>query len=161
MKTVVLRVEDAALERFCGLVELCQDVKLVSIDGSDESQDVIDRCFAKAIRELQGRHVFKKSADYCYIMRAANDGAIFHSLFFVTPSDFLNYMEDLGLEKATGRSTLYNHINNIRGTYPRWTYYDADVISQAEMLRRNNIVAQFLSAFMREKRRLLDAQLDK
>lgn len=161
MKKVVLNIEDSALERFCGLVELCPDVKIVSIDDCNESRDVIDKCFAKAICELQERHVFKKSADYCYVMRAANDGVIFHKLFFVTPTDFLNYLADLGLKKPTGRSTLYNHINSIKGTYPKWTFDDSDVISQSEMLRRNNIVVQFLSAFMREKRRLLDAQLDK
>lgn len=160
MKEVVLKIEDCALEQFLGFVELCPKVKVASVDDCIETKDVIDLSFAYAIRELRGRNVFKKPADYIYIMRAANDGVICQSLHFLTPMEFINYLSELGLEKLAGKSTLYCNKDLVIGTYPQWTFADADSIGQYETLRRKNIVVQFLSAFTREKRRLMEGQLE-
>lgn len=161
MKEVVLRIEDSVLEKFLGIVQLCPQVELVGSGDCVDTMDVIDKSFAHAISELRDRKVFKTPADYTYIMKAANDGAIFHSLFFLTPTDFIAYLELLGMKNLIGRSTLYNTKDSIRGKYPDWTFNDSDVVSQYEVLRRKNIVVQFLSAFSKERRRLLDAPLDK
>ena len=160
MKEVVLRIEDSAVEKFLGFVELCPTVKVLSVDECIETKDVIDLSFAYAIRELKERNVFKKPADYTYIMRAANDGAICQSLYFLTPMEFIGYLGELGLEKLIGKSTLYGNKDTIIGTYPDWSFADADSIGQYETLRRKNIVVQFLSAFSREKRKLLDGSLE-
>ena len=161
MKEVVLRIEDSALEKFLGFVQLCPQVEMVSSSDCIETKDVIDKSFAYAICDLRDRKVFKTPADYTYIMKAANDGAFYHALYFLTPTDFISYLELLGLKNLTGRSTLYHMKDTIKGKYPDWTFYDSDVVSQYEVLRRKNIVVQFLSAFSKEKRRLLDAQKDK
>ena len=161
MKEVVLRIEDSALEKFLGIVQLCPQVEMVCSSDCIETKDVIDKSFAIAIAELKDRKVFKTPADYTYIMKAANDGAIYHTLFFLTPTEFIAYLEALGLKSLIGRSTLYNTKDAIKGKYPDWTFMDSDVVSQYEILRRKNIVVQFLSAFSKERRRLLDARLDK
>lgn len=161
MKEILLRIEDSAYEQFMGLVQLCPMVELIGTGDCIETQDVIDKSFACAIIELRDRKVFKTSADYTYIMKAANDGAIHHTLFYYSPSEFISYLEALGLMNLTGRSTLYNNKDCISGKYPNWTFSDSDRISQYEILRRKNIVVQFLSAFLKEKRRLSDATLDK
>ena len=161
MKEVVLRIEDSALEKFWGIVQLCPQVEMVGSSDCIETKDVIDKSFAYAISELRDRKVFKTPADYTYIMKAANDGAIYHTLFFLTPTDFIAYLEALGLKKLIGRSTLYSTKDSIKGKYPDWTFLDSETVSQYEILRRKNIVVQFLSAFSKARRRLLDAQLDK
>ena len=161
MKEILLRIEDSAYEQFMGLVQLCPMVELIGTGNCIETQDVIDKSFARAIIELRDRKVFKTSADYTYIMKAANDGAIYHTLFFLTPTEFIAYLEALGLKNLISRSTLYNTKDAIKGKYPDWTFMDSDVVSQYEILRRKNIVVQFLSAFSKARRRLLDARLDK
>ena len=108
MKEVVLRIEDSALEKFLGIVQLCPQVEMVCSSDCIETKDVIDKSFAIAIAELKDRKVFKTPADYTYIMKAANDGAIYHTLFFLTPTEFIAYLEALGLKSLIGRSTLYN-----------------------------------------------------
>ncbi len=161
MKEVLLRIDDSALDQFLGFIQLCPTVEVIcTVDGVD-TQDVIDKSFAYAITELRDRKVFKTPADYTYIMKAANDGVIHHTLFYYSPSEYIGYLEMLGLNNLIGRSTLYNNKDSISGKYPNWTFADSDRISQYEILRRKNIVVQFLSAFLKEKRRLLDAQLDK
>ena len=105
--------------------------------------------------------MFITPADYAYIMKAANDEVFAQSLFFLTPSEFIGYLELLGLNDLVSRSTLYKYVGNISGKYPNWVFADSDKINQYEILRRKNIVVQFLSAFLKEKRRLADAQTDK
>ena len=161
MKEVVLRIDDSAYEQFLGFIQLCPTVKVMGMGDGVDTQDVIDKSFAYAISELRDRKVFKSPADYTYIMKAANDGTFHHTLFFYTPTEFIGYLEALGLKNLTGRSTLYNNKDAVSGKYPDWTFSDSDRISQYEILRRKNIIVQFLSAFSKERRRLLDARLDK
>lgn len=160
-KEIILRIEDSAVENFMGLVQLCPQVEVVSSGDCIDTKDVIDKSFAYAICDLRDRKVFKSPADYTYLMKAANDGVFGRTLYFISPTEFVAYLEELGLKKTIGRSTLYNNKDLIHGKYPDWTFVDSDVVSQYETLRRKNIIVQFLSAFSKEKRRLLDAQSDK
>lgn len=161
MREVTLRIEDSAFEPFVGFLQLCQKVEVVSVNNGVDTRDAVDKSFAYAIRELRSRQVFKTAGDYYYIMQAANDCVIYPTLFFFTPSEFLSYLGAIGINNLPGRSTLYDKKDTVEGTFPEWTFADSDKINQFEALRRKNIVVQFLSAFTKEKRRLLDATLDK
>ena len=160
MKEIVLRIEDSAFDKFMGFVQLCPMVEVICDGDCVETRDEVDQSFASSIMELKNRKVFSTPTDYVYIMKAANDGAICKSLYFISPSDFINYLDILGLKDLVCRSTLYKHLGNISGKYPDWTFADSDKISQYEVLRRKNIIVQFLSAFMRAKRRITDAHTD-
>ena len=161
MKEIVLRIEDSAYDKFMGFVQLCPLVEVICDGDCVETRDEIDQSFASSIIELKNRNVFSTPMDYVYIMKAANDEVFGKSLFFFTPSEFIGYLELLGLKDLVSRSTLYKYVGNISGKYPKWGVADSDKVNQCEILRRKNIVIQFLSAFLREKRRLADAQTDK
>jgi hypothetical protein len=161
LKEIKLRIKDSAFETVYGFIKLCPAVEVISTGESIEIMDETDRSFANSMNELKARNVFITPADYAYIMKAANDEVFGKSLFFFTPSEFIGYLELLGLKDLVSRSTLYKYVGNISGKYPNWGFADSDKVNQYEILRRKNIVIQFLSAFLREKRRLADAQTDK
>jgi len=161
MKEIILRIEDSALEKFLGMLELCPQVELIGYAAVTDGLDETDRSFARALAELRNKKVFRTPADYGYIMRAANEGKIDPRLMFYTPSEFIRYLDLLGMKNLTCRSTLYNIKNSISGNYPDWTFDDDDQITQFERLRRKNIVVQFLCAYSKAKRGLLDAVLEK
>ena len=150
MRQIILNVEDAAYEQFMGMVALCPQVKVVSDGAACETRDVVDLCVARAIREMQENGAFRYPSDYTYIMVATNEGMVKGIPFFYSPKEYLDYLKELELDGLPGRSTLYDTINKMRGRYPDWSFSDNP--KTAEILRRKNIVKQFLSAFGRARR---------
>ena len=152
MRQIILNVEDAAYEQFMGMVALCPQVKVVC-DGI-ETGDSTDLCIVRAIREMRENGAFRYPSDYTYIMVATNEGMVKGIPFFYSPKEYLDYMKELGLDGLPGRTTLYDTINKMRGRYPDWSFSDSP--KTAEILRRKNIVKQFLSAFGRARRGVSD-----
>ena len=161
LKEIKLRIKDSAFQTILDFIQLCPAAEVIGTGDNMDIKDNTDRSFACSVIELKARNVFITPADYAYIMKAANDEVFAQSLFFLTPSEFIGYLELLGLNDLVSRSTLYKYVGNISGKYPNWVFADSDKINQYEILRRKNIVVQLLSAFLKEKRRLADAQTDK
>ena len=145
-----MRIEDDAFERFMGLTSLCRQVEVVSCADEGGAGRDSDRCMAVAMRELQKNKVLQKQGDYAYILQAANEGLVIGLGPFGTPQKLLNYFKELGVEGLPSQSTLYDAISNIFGRYPEWTFKDKP--DQGEVLRRHNVVRQFLSAYGRARR---------
>ena len=158
MKQVVLRIDDAAFERFMGMVSLCPQVEVLNVCQTGDKKQTIDAYVATAIREMRQRLAFRYSRDYAYLMVAMNESVVKGLPFFYTPKDFIEYMREAEFDHLPGRSTVYNTIAKVRGRYPDWTFTDAPKASEA--LRRKNIIKQFLSAFMRAQTEKLDGLLD-
>jgi hypothetical protein len=158
MKQVVLRIDDAAFERFMGMVSLCPQVEVLNVCQTGDKKQTIDAYVATAIREMRQRLAFRSSCDYAYLMVAMNESVVKGLPFFYTPKDFIEYMREAEFDHLPGRSTVYNTIAKVRGRYPDWTFTDAPKASEA--LRRKNIIKQFLSAFMRAQTEKLDGLLD-
>ena len=159
MKQLVLEIEDSVYEQFMGMVNLCQGVTMVSTSNGVETMDIVDYCFLEAIKELRDNHVIKHRSDLAYIMLGANDGVIKGLVYFYSPNDYSGYLLQLGIEDLPPRSTIYNKVNDTIGKFPDWEFVGD--VKPKEILRRKNIVNQFISAYGRIKRQKLDGFLDK
>ena len=70
MKEIVLQIDDAAYEKFMGMVSLCPQVQVVS-EGV-EVRGTVDLCVAGAIRELQESGKIKHPSDCRRFVRLRN-----------------------------------------------------------------------------------------
>ena len=158
MKQVVLRIDDAAFEKFMGMVSLCPQVEVVNVCDTGDKKQTMDGFVATAIREMRQRLAFRSPCDYAYLMVAMNESVVKGLPFFYTPKDFIDYMREADFDNLPGRSTVYNTIAKVKGKYPDWTFTDDPKASEA--LRRKNLIKQFLSAFVRAQAGKLDGLLD-
>ena len=158
MKQVVLRIDDAAFEKFMGMVSLCPQVEVLNVCQSDDKKMTTDTYVASAIREMRQTLAFRYPCDYAYLMVAFNESVVKGLPFFYTPKDFIEYMRMSDFDGLPGRTTIYDTIAKVRGRYPDWTFTDAPKASEA--LRRKNLIKQFLSAFMRAQSRKSDGLSD-
>ena len=150
MKQVLLNVEDAVFEKFMGMVELCRGVEIVSTLNSIDVDDNRDACMRYAIITLRRNKVFRRHYDYSWIMQAINDGVMDDYEEFESPQTFLNYLCEIGIDELPDRSTISRACSNVYDSYPNWQFMD--VTKPSEILRRKNVVKQFLSAFGEAKR---------
>ena len=158
MKQVVLRIDDAAFERFMGMVSLCPQVEVLSVCESGDKKLTTDAYVVSAIREMRQTLAFRYPCVYAYLMVAMNESVIKGLPFFYTPKDFIDYMREADFDNLPGRSTVYNTIAKVKGKYPDWIFTDDPKASEA--LRRKNLIKQFLSAFVRAQAGKLDGLLD-
>ena len=159
MKQVVLRIDDAAFEKFMGMVSLCPMVEVLNVCQDRDTKQTIDIYVAAAIREMRKMEAFRHPCDYAYLMTAFNEGVVKGLPFFYTPKDFLDYLRASDLDGLPGRTTIYDTIAKVKGKYPDWSFTDAPKASEA--LRRKNLIKQFLSAFTRAQSRKSDGLSDK
>ena len=159
MRQIILNVEDAAYEQFMGMVALCPQLEVFSDGDVYETRDVVDMCVARAIKTLVKRRTLRYAYDYSFIMLAINQGLVDKQLFFFNPLEFIDYLKEIGIEKLPGKSSLYDAIAQIHGSYPDWTFGDHP--SAFENIRRKNVFKQFLSAFLMEKRRMSEGISEK
>ena len=158
MKEILIRVDDSAFEQFLNFIALCPKVEVVSTSVVSETKALLDKCFHAAILEMRQDKAFRTKGDYGYIMLAVNDEAV-KGHFFYSPSDFIKYLKELGLDQLPGLSTLYDTNNKVSGRYPNWEFTDHP--DNKEILRRNNIAVRFVSAFNRARRRLSEGFSEK
>lgn len=158
MKQVVLRIDDAAYEKFMGMVSLCPQVEVLNVCQTGDKKLTIDAYVASAIREMRQTQAFRNLCDYAYLMVAMNESVVKGLPFFYTPKDFIDYMREADFDHLPGRSTIYDTMAKVQGKYPDWTFTDAPKASEA--LRRKNLIKQFLSAFMKAQSRKSDGLSD-
>ena len=158
MKQVVLRIDDAAYEKFMGMVILCPMVEVVNVCQAKDARQMTNHYVMAAIREMRQTRAFRYPCDYAFLMVAFNESVVKGLPFFYSPKDFLDYMKDSDFDDLPGRSTIYNTIAKVKGKYPDWTFTDAPKASEA--LRRKNLIKQFLSAFVKAQSGMLDGLSD-
>ena len=158
MKQVVLRIDDAAFEKFMGMVSLCPQVEVLNVCESGDKKQTTDTYVASAIREMRKMLAFRYPCDYAYLMVAMNESVVKGLPFFYTPKDFIDYMREAEFDNLPGRTTIYDTIAKVKGKYPDWTFTDAPKASEA--LRRKNLIKQFLSVFMRAQSKKSDGLSD-
>ena len=159
MRQIILEVEDSVFEKFMGTVELCHGVDVVSTLDSVETKNDRDSCMVYAIQTLRENNVFRHYYDYTWIMMALNDGVLDDYDTFKSPQAFLDYLYEIGIEKLPSRITLSLAYSKTFNRFPDWTFTDMD--KPSEILRRKNVVRQFLSAFGTAKRGILNKKLNK
>ena len=134
MRQYLVQVEDSACEKFEGMIDLCPDVKIVGVDVVIDTKAVVDQCVGNAIRSLVESNTIRHAYDYAYIMMGINQGLVDKQLFFVSPQEYLDYLNELVDSNLPGKSTLYNTIGKTYGKYPDWTFTDKP--TTFESLRR-------------------------
>ena len=77
---------------------------------------------------------------------------------FKSPQAFLDYLYEIGIEKLPSRITLSLAYSKTFDRFPDWTFTDMD--NPSEILRRKNVVKQFLSAYGVAKRGILNRILN-
>lgn len=155
---MLLRIEDTAYEKFMGMISLCSQVEVICESCAVEICSSTELCVANAISEMQKNRVLRQPSDYTYIMMAANESVMKGLPFFYSPKDFLDYLKSLNLDHLPGRSTLYDTIVKVQGRYPDWAFTDNP--KPSELIRRKNVVKQFLSAYLRAQRIFSDGSSD-
>ena len=159
MKQVVLRIEDAAYEKFRGFIQLCPSVEVVDEDDFADTEIERDLCMKQAIITLRQNKVFRHYYDYTWIMMAINEGHVSDFDVFKSPQVFIDYLYEIGIDQLPTRYTLSLAYSKALGTYPDWTFLDVE--KPNEILRRKNVVKQFLSAYGAAKRGFLNNKFNK
>ena len=155
----MIRVEDSVYEQVMGMLALCPQVEVL---GECEVVDVLnerDLCMKQAVETLRSNKVFRHMYDYTWIMMALNDGVLEDYDGFKSPQAFLDYLYEIGIDGLPSRITLFLANSKTLDSYPDWTFLDVD--SASEVLRRKNVVKQFLSAYNKAKYGILNKKLNK
>lgn len=159
MKQVLLSIEDDAYEKVMGMLSLCPSVKVESsVDVADTERDC-DFCMKYAINTLRSNGVFRHVYDYTWIMMAVNQGLVEDLDAFKSPQAFLDYLTELGIDKLPTRFSISLAFSKTLDSYPNWTFID--VADACEILRRKNVVKQFLSAYGVAKRGIFNGLFNK
>ena len=152
MKSILINVEDGAFEHVLGVLQLCQQVKVVSTEDLQGIVSGIDECFAKAIKELQDERVIRNQYDYAFIFMAIREGIICEMEPFYSVQNFVDYMKELGIQNTPSKNSISNTCTHTQGEFPDW-FYD-EPVDASEERRRKIIVTRFSSAYTRAKRSL-------
>ena len=147
MKQVTLRVPDDMVALIEQLAARMPEVEIVERKELSLDDDVLgdtDRRVAMAMKTLQQNSALRNPYDYTWIMVAIGDGAVKGMGAFRSPQSFMDYLRGIGVEQVPCRSTLSAWYNRVLGKYPDWEFTDTE--DPLEILRRKNVVRQFLSA---------------
>ena len=150
MKRIIIEVEDSAYEPVVAMLKLCNGVKIVSVQECIDVIDDRDACMRYAINTLRHNKVFRRHYDYSWIMQAINDGVLEDYEEFESAQTFINYLCEIGIDGLPDRSTISRARSNIYNSFPDWKFIGLK--NPSEILRRKNVVKQFLSAFGEAKR---------
>jgi len=96
----------------------------------------------KALDVLQVEKLMKHMYDYTWVMEAMNQTKGMPD--FITPSSFLAFVRDLGVENLPSKDSIELKQNKVSGKFPNWEFTDCD---STEAQRRINVGRRFLSAY--------------
>jgi len=149
MKQVVLRIDDAAFEKFMGMVSLCPQVEIVDVDESAvPTQGQLAVRIREAILQLREERLLKRKFDYAWLKVAMDSTDDLPS--FESAQRYLDYMRDeLMLDDLPCESSISKMMDMARGQLFYWTF--SDTSDAQETTRRNNIVKRFF-CLMRGRR---------
>ena len=143
MKEVILRIDDAAFEKFMGMVSLCPTVEVVEID---EAAVMDGGAMAVRIREaivqLRAERLLRRKFDYAWLKVAMDSAEDMPS--FDSAQRYLDYLHiELKLDDLPCESAISKMMDMARGQLFNWTFSDTN--DAQETSRRNNIVKRFFN----------------
>ena len=149
MKQVVLRIDDAAFEKFMGMVSLCPQVEIVTVDeaaGMCQGQMAVR--IREAILQLRAERLLRRKFDYAWLKVAMDSTDDLPS--FESAQRYLDYMRDeLMLDELPCESSISKMMDMARGQLFYWTF--SDTSDAQETTRRNNIVKRFFCLMRGQK----------
>ena len=149
MKQVVLRIDDAAFEKFMGMVSLCPQVEIVDVDESAvPTQGQLAVRIREAIMQLRAERLLRRKFDYAWLKVAMDSTDDLPS--FESAQRYLDYMRDeLMLDDLPCESSISKMMDMARGQLFYWTF--SDTSDTQETTRRNNIVKRFFCLMRGQK----------
>ena len=149
MKQVVLRIDDAAFEKFMGMVSLCPMVEVVDVDESAvPTQGQLAVRIREAIMQLRAERLLRRKFDYAWLKVAMDSTDDLPS--FESAQRYLDYLcDELRLDGLPCESSISKMMDMARGQLFYWTF--SDTSDAQETTRRNNIVKRFF-CLMRGRR---------
>ncbi len=146
MKEITISVPDDMVQLIVEWTKHIPEIEIVEQkEATEYSLDVTDRRMAFTMQTLKNNGAIRFSYDYAWIMAALGDGVLKDLKGFSSPQKFIDYLRNIGAERVPCRSTLSEYYNTVYGTFPDWKFTDTN--DPQEVLRRKNIVRQFLSAY--------------
>ena len=147
MKQIVVIIQDSAYDCLVGMLNLCQQVEVVSTEELQGALSDVDECFAKAIKVLQDERVIRNQYDYAFIYMAIQEGVISGMEPFYSIPSFTKYLKVMRIDNPPARSSINNIVTKTQGEFPDWIYDEP--IDPNEERRRRSIVFRFSSTFSR------------
>ncbi len=143
MKQVVLRIDDAAYEKFMGMVSLCPQVEVVEIDeAAVMGNGQMALRIREAILQLRTEHLLRRKFDYAWLKVAMDSTDDLPS--FESAQRYLDYLSiELKLDDLPCESSISKMMDVARGQLFNWTF--SDTCDTQETTRRNNIVKRFFN----------------
>ena len=149
MKQVVLRIDDAAFEKFMGMVSLCPQVEIVTVDeAAVMCQGQMAVRIREAILQLRAERLLRRKFDYAWLKVAMDSTDDLPS--FESAQRYLDYMRDeLMLDELPCESSISKMMDMASGQLFYWTF--SDTSDAQETTRRNNIVKRFFCLMRGQK----------
>lgn len=143
MKQVTLRIDDAAFERFMGMVSLCPEVEVVCTEESvSMEQGTMAVRIRQAIVQLRAEKLLRRKFDYAWLKVAMDSTEDMPS--FDSAQRFLDYLSiELQLDGLPCESSVSKMMDAPCGQLFQWTFRDTS--DAQETTRRNNIVKRFFN----------------
>ena len=119
------------------------EIRDESIPATPQLQDAMiydDEWIVECIKKLKEEQVLKWLFDYTWIMEVINQTKDLPK--FNTPSSFINYLNDHGIEFLPSEDTINKKQNKFTGAFPYWVFTDCDT---TEANRRINVGKRFLT----------------
>jgi len=146
MKEITLRVPDDMAPLVEEWVKHIPEMEIVRKEETTvNGLGNIAKRMALSLRVLKENGALRHSYDYTWIMVAINNGVVKGINGFRSPQSYIDYLKSIGVEQVPCRSTISDYNNKVYGTFPDWEFTDTE--DPSEMMRRKNVVRQFLSAF--------------
>ena len=148
MKQLVINVADDRAPLYRELVSQLGD-KIASekqVDG--EHVDVFERA-RLALRIVMDEGLIRFKGDYAYINKLIDENKVKGLHMFESSKTFRLFLEQMGVEKLPGCTTIDDAYKIIEGNFPNWTFTDTN--DPGKMIRRINVARRFLSAFTKGK----------
>ncbi len=146
MKEITFRVPDDMAQLLEEWAKRIPEMEIVSREEClASSLDDVDLRVSVALKALVDRDAIRHIYDFTWLMVAIGDGVLKGMNGFRSPQSFIDYLKNIGISRLPSRFTISVYYNKVCGKYPDWEFTDTN--DPSEILRRKNVVRQFLSAF--------------
>ncbi len=148
MKQIIINVADERVPLYRELVSQLGDKIASEKQVDDEHVDVFERA-RLALRIVNDEGLIRFKGDYAYINKLIDENKVKGMHMFESSKTFRLFLEQMGVEKLPGCTTIEDAYKTIEGNFPNWTFTDTN--DPGKMIRRINVARRFLCAFTKGK----------
>lgn len=116
--------------------------KNVETAADNIEEQSMEKKIKRSIDVLLKEKVLKNLYDYTWVMETMNQTK--GLLKFNTPSSFIVFLKDIGIERLPSEDSINRKQNTFSGVFPHWEFTDCDT---TEATRRINVGKRFFNLF--------------